>query len=1070
RPAQSALLPVALMLLAVGVIGLLRAQRHMRQTARQSVEAARRADEAQRLADAAEAARREAAERNRLLNLLLATTTEGFWFIDPEGVTLDLNPAMARLLGRPREAIVGRQVREFFEGDSLATLQAQLARRSAGMTGTYEVEIRRPDGSVVHCVNAATPLRDAEGRPAGSVGIWTDITERRRAEEVLLTYERVANSIADPVSVIGEDLVYRMVNDAWCRLSGIPREQAVGRRSDEVLPRAYNDERRRAYAECLERREPRRAVSPLCTPGQSERVYETTYYPYDGTEGVRKVVIVSRDITDLEMSRRELAESAEYLRRTLNTTGDGIFASDAEDLAQPVRFVNEQMLRIWGIPADEAPGLTPARIMAAATPLFADPERESRRVAEIVAGNLADECHLALRDGRVLLRRCSPARLGDRTIRVWSFRDVTAETRALESAREREAEQRALLDAIPGFIARVDAQGTYTYVNRRMAALCRLAPEQLVGQRVDAGAGGERLAPLLALVPRALAGETVTVEYRHRPDRETPPTDVQITVAPGVHPGTGAPAVYGFGIDISDLKRTQESLRAQQAELRAVLAAFPGYIASVDEQMRYLFVNHALAHRMGRPAAEVLGHTVEEMMGPELAATIGAELRLAIGGGRSQVDRHYPAARGLPALDLEVTHVAGPLREDGRRQYYAFGIDITARKRAEAATVAARDEAERANRAKSQFLSQMSHELRTPLNAILGLGQLLASDPRHPLAAAQKSYVEEMVRGARHLLELINDVLDLGRVESGQLGLELDAVALEPLVAECLALVRPLAQAREVQLIAQPMPGLVVRADRRRLKQVLLNLLANAIKYNRRPGSVRVECRTEGTHLQLGVRDTGRGLTADERARLFQPFERLDAARLGVEGSGIGLALSRRLVDAMGGTLDVESEAGVGSLFWVRLPAASGGPAAAEAARAVAPPPPAVDGAPLVLYVEDNPVNVFVMEAMFERLPGYRLVCAQTPAEGLQLARAERPVLILLDVQLPEMNGPEVLQRLRAREDTRDIPVVAVSANAMADDIAEMMNAGAAAYLTKPLELDQLTGAVRRYARDGTAA
>ena len=193
-----------------------------------------------------------------------------------------------------------------------------------------------------------------------------------------------------------------------------------------------------------------------------------------------------------------------------------------------------------------------------------------------------------------------------------------------------------------------------------------------------------------------------------------------------------------------------------------------------------------------------------------------------------------------------------------------------------------------------------------------GLGQLLGSDPQRPLPPVQQGYADEMLRGARHLLELINDVLDLGRVESGHLGLEIEAVALEPLVAETLALVRPLAQQRDVQLSTVSMPGLAVRADRRRLKQVLLNLISNAIKYNRRPGSVRIECRLDSARVRVGVRDTGRGLSAAELARLFQPFERLDAARRGVEGSGIGLALSRRLVEAMGGSLDVDNTDGYG--------------------------------------------------------------------------------------------------------------------------------------------------------------
>jgi CheY-like chemotaxis protein len=393
---------------------------------------------------------------------------------------------------------------------------------------------------------------------------------------------------------------------------------------------------------------------------------------------------------------------------------------------------------------------------------------------------------------------------------------------------------------------------------------------------------------------------------------------------------------------------------------------------------------------------------------------------------------------------------------------------VTARKIAEEALVLARDEAQRANAAKSQFLSQMSHELRTPLNAILGLGQLLVSDQRAPLPADKQAYMQHMMHGARHLLELISEVLDLGQIEAGQLNVSVVNVALHELLNECLSLMRPLAAKHDVRLPGSAVDahGLHVRADRRRLKQVVLNLLGNAIKYNRRPGSVTLEVRDEADAVRIGVRDTGRGLSPGEQARLFQPFDRLGAAQRGIEGTGIGLVLSRRLTEAMGGTIGVESEPGVGSLFWLRLgraapsfPIAPARPAPGVAGEVDTPP--GDDARRSVLYIEDNPVNVFIMEAMFERLPELRLHSAATPTVGLQIARAQLPELILLDMQLPEMDGIEVLRRLRSSEQTRHIPVVSVSADAMPEQIAGALEAGALSYLTKPVRLEELIVTVR---------
>ncbi len=413
--------------------------------------------------------------------------------------------------------------------------------------------------------------------------------------------------------------------------------------------------------------------------------------------------------------------------------------------------------------------------------------------------------------------------------------------------------------------------------------------------------------------------------------------------------------------------------------------------------------------------------------------------------------------------EIEITTFPGP--DGGLVRTYS---DITARVDGEQALIAAKEEAERANRAKSDFLSRISHELRTPMNAILGFAQLLESDPRHPLDAVQATRVQELLRGGRHLLALINDVLDVTRVETGALTLVPEPVAVAPLVDDCLHLVAPMAQACGVRLPARAPGGtLHVHADAVRLKQVLLNLLGNAIKYNRPGGEVRLSVRGEGSRVRIAVSDDGPGIAAADRPRLFQAFERLSAQHGAVEGSGIGLALSKQLTEAMRGEIGIEDAADPGATFWVRLPRVASAPMAG------APVAPATSGAPAaadlppplrrrVLYIEDNPTNQVLMEGMLAQRPGVALSMATWPEEGLALARREQPHLVLLDIQLPGIDGYEVLRRLRADPETAAIPVVAVSANAMAADVQAALAAGFDHYLAKPLDLVELLALVDR--------
>jgi PAS domain S-box-containing protein len=369
-----------------------------------------------------------------------------------------------------------------------------------------------------------------------------------------------------------------------------------------------------------------------------------------------------------------------------------------------------------------------------------------------------------------------------------------------------------------------------------------------------------------------------------------------------------------------------------------------------------------------------------------------------------------------------------------------------------------------ANSAKNEFLSRMSHELRSPLGAIMGFGQLLGFAN---LDEQDKQKVSMILKASDHLLAIVDEVLDISRVEEGSLSISSETVALQPLIDDALQLMRPLAEGTDVVIRAPEIAGGngYVFADNQRLKQVVINLIANAIKYNRQGGEVRIVVESaNGRRVRISVADSGKGIEQSSLSKLFVPFERLDAANSGIEGTGLGLAVSRSLIEAMGGTIGAASTLGVGSVFFVELD--RGEPLAVEEPKSEDDPLIAVrayrGGERRLLYIEDTVANVQVIEGILERRPSIRLIPAMLGRLGLDLAHEHRPHLILLDLHLPDLPGEQVLHELQADEATRDIPVVILSADATRDR-AQFVAAGAHAYLTKPIDLRRLLEILDRF-------
>jgi len=376
------------------------------------------------------------------------------------------------------------------------------------------------------------------------------------------------------------------------------------------------------------------------------------------------------------------------------------------------------------------------------------------------------------------------------------------------------------------------------------------------------------------------------------------------------------------------------------------------------------------------------------------------------------------------------------------------------------------------SQAKTDFLSGMSHELRTPMNAILGFAQLLQTEPDAPLRESQQRFVKQIMKAGAHLLALIDQALDLSRIEAGKLALSLERVKLKNLIEETLPMVHHLATQRQIAPITVSVADADVIADYGRLKQILLNLLSNAVKYNRVGGSISITASPNETMVRIAVTDTGQGVPQKRMQELFQPFNRLGVESASVEGTGIGLALSKRLVEAMGGAIGVESDEGIGSTFWITLPVASASVSEVndrQAALEISESTKTTAEDPdigihvqdkKILYIEDNPANVTLMVELIRRFKNLHLVTAHTAEIGLAMAQQDGPDLIIMDINLPGMDGFAALQILQGNPLTASIPVMALTANAMPSAVERGMAAGFYSYHTKPIQIDTLSRSI----------
>ena len=679
---------------------------------------------------------------------------------------------------------------------------------------------------------------------------------------------------------------------------------------------------------------------------------------------------------------------------------------------------------------------------------------------------------------------------------------------------ESEARFEAFMNNSPATAFMKDEAGRYVYINEPYERLFNVRKDALLG-KTDFDCFPPELARQLRANDEAALAAGQMVEVEEIVPIASGETRFWLVFKFPVADQAGRRFVGSVAFDITARKQAEEALQESETRFRAVIEAIPQHVWTAQPDGALDYVNQRVLDYFERTSEATVGSGWHDMVHPDdlpecierwnRSLTTGEPYEVEFRLRRSGDGTYHPhIGRALPLRDPE-----GKITK-----WFGSNTDITDRKHAEEALKAAKEEAERANRAKSEFLSRMSHELRTPMNAILGFGQLLEMDD---LTTQQIQNVEFILQGGRHLLRLINEVLEISRIEAGRMAVSLEPVRLLAVLQEAWDLVRPLAAQRGVQADGawEQSCDRSVLADPQRLKQVVLNLLSNAIKYNREGGTVTLICREStrqeargrapqvaerrqaeggrrqgdsepeagdrrqvaggikreiagadlsslpsGNHLlptlRLEITDTGPGITAENLEKLFTPFERLGAENSGIEGTGIGLALSQRLMELMGGDIGVESVAGLGSTFWIELPLAEGSSVTCHVPGD--DPHVTLDTRHLtpiatVLYIEDNLSNLRLVEGILLRQPHIKLLAAMQGGLGLELAREHQPALILLDLNLPDIMGDEVLRRLRADAATQHIPVIMLSADATPRQIARLLEAGANDYLTKPLDV-----------------
>ncbi len=714
-----------------------------------------------------------------------------------------------------------------------------------------------------------------------------------------------------------------------------------------------------------------------------------------------------------------------------------------------LRTVNATWLRWFGYTRDEVEG----RLPFAAVVSEASQAAVARMFSQLHEHGRVDPVELGMRrrDGSSFWAQMNASAAYDpQGGLAWarvSLVDVTHH-------RQAEEHMRRLIDAAPDPTIVVDAAGRIEFVNAQVERTFGYAPTELIGQLVEVlvparsrGVHVEHRAAFMRSSQVRPMGVGLDLYGRRKDASEFP---IEISLSP-FESGDGRRVVAAVR-DISERLQAQAAARLASERLADAVESIDDAFAIFDK--RGVLVMHNSGFRLlydGVVAGSLVGRKVEELAEALAEAEgLGPAERAGVVAGRLAMLEQPRAVQGLERRGRVYQMVTRRTRDGGAVLVLSDRSEERQRE----------EELRKASAAKSDFLSSMSHELRTPLNAILGFAQLLLRDRKTPLTARQVGMVEHIASGGEHLLRLIDEILDLARIEAGRVPISIEPMAVAEAVAQAVTTLEAMAARAEIELIVAPSIAGIghVMADRTRLAQILMNFGSNAIKYGRKGGRATITAsRSAPDRVRLAVLDDGIGIPLEKQDQVFLPFHRAGQETGPIEGTGIGLALTRRLVELMGGSVGFHSRPGVGSEFWAELAVGEPVPASPTLVLSVKDSPLVASGPRYtIVYVEDHPANIAFMEELLSDLMHIDLLTAPNAEIGVELIRSRRPSAVILDINLPGMSGFEAMRLLRTWPETCDIPVIALSAAAMERDIHRGKEAGFARYLTKPVRVDEL--------------